>query len=674
MRTASFVLAGWLAAARFRACRAGEQRARRPRRSGAARQGRPRRRARTAARGRMPSSAYRASRSTRAASRPSTTSIPDAPKGGTLSVRNPDRRTSFDKFNPFTIKGSAPAGLTILMFETLAVRSRRRAAARCTACSPRRCWSRPTSRRSRSACIPKARFYNGDPVTAADVKHSLRHADEQAGARRRADRARRRSRASTVRRRPHRSASTSRTARPTRIFNAGALPVFSRKWGAGPDGKPKPFDEIVNEYPITSGPYTIERRRLAAAASSSSATRTTGRTTSACAAGSSTSTASSTATTRTTPSRWRRSRPASSTSIKEYSARALGAPAPGRRSGDDGRIVKQVVRERLRAGAAVVPAQPAAADASRTSACARRSATPTTSRRSTVYSQFKRANSVFNNSEFAAEGHAVARASWRCSSRSATSCRRKCSARRAWRRAPTRDPNALRDNLLKARELLERGRLEARRRRQAAQRQGRAVRVRVPRHAATRPVARTPMWSATSTSSASRCKRAHGRLRAVPQAPRDVRLRHRDDRRAATSRCRAPPSSRTSYGSKSADETGTSNFRGVKSRRSTAARRRWSEATTLRRAARRGARARPRRDVELLAGARPVRRQRAACRTGTSSASRRCSRSTSRSTTPLGLSSAVADAAWWDKVAAARRPRKASSAGRCSPTSSSACC
>src|SRR5258706_2400407 len=35
----------------------------------------------------------------------------DAPKGGVLRLRNPDRRTSFDKFNPFTVRGNAPAGL-----------------------------------------------------------------------------------------------------------------------------------------------------------------------------------------------------------------------------------------------------------------------------------------------------------------------------------------------------------------------------------------------------------------------------------------------------------------------------------------------------------------------------------------------------------------------------------
>ena len=74
------------------------------------------------------------------------------------------------------------------------------------------------------------------------------------------------------------------------IFTAAGLPVFSRKWVAGPDGTPKTFDEIVNEYPITTGPYTIART-TPAAASSSCATPTTGRATSAWPRASSTSTA-----------------------------------------------------------------------------------------------------------------------------------------------------------------------------------------------------------------------------------------------------------------------------------------------------------------------------------------------------------------------------------------------
>ena len=48
---------------------------------------------------------------------------PDAPVGGTLTLANPDRRTSFDKFNPFTLKGTAAPGLNALMFESLLISS-----------------------------------------------------------------------------------------------------------------------------------------------------------------------------------------------------------------------------------------------------------------------------------------------------------------------------------------------------------------------------------------------------------------------------------------------------------------------------------------------------------------------------------------------------------------------
>ena len=96
---------------------------------------------------------------------------PDAPKSGTLYLGNPDRRTSFDKYNPFTTKGSEPTGVIILMFETLAVRS---------GDEPGTIYGLlaeemlvPPDRSSITFRLnPKARFYNGDPVTAADVKHS----------------------------------------------------------------------------------------------------------------------------------------------------------------------------------------------------------------------------------------------------------------------------------------------------------------------------------------------------------------------------------------------------------------------------------------------------------------------------------------------------------------------
>src|SRR5258708_816567 len=43
---------------------------------------------------------------------------PDAPKGGTLVLANPDRLTSFDKFNPFTMRGNTAPGIGVL-FESL---------------------------------------------------------------------------------------------------------------------------------------------------------------------------------------------------------------------------------------------------------------------------------------------------------------------------------------------------------------------------------------------------------------------------------------------------------------------------------------------------------------------------------------------------------------------------
>jgi microcin C transport system substrate-binding protein len=40
---------------------------------------------------------------------------PNAPRGGTLTLPNPDRRTSFDKFNPFTLRGVAAPGIAQLL-------------------------------------------------------------------------------------------------------------------------------------------------------------------------------------------------------------------------------------------------------------------------------------------------------------------------------------------------------------------------------------------------------------------------------------------------------------------------------------------------------------------------------------------------------------------------------
>jgi peptide/nickel transport system substrate-binding protein/microcin C transport system substrate-binding protein len=176
---------------------------------------------------------------------------PDAPKRGTLYLSNPDRRSSFDKFNYFTLKGEAPAGLLHFMHETLAWRgSDERMTmygllAEAMQVAPDR--SSITFRLN-----PKARFTNGDPVLAEDVKFSF---DLVSGPRANPQW---QSTLSVV------SAAVVLDERTVRfdmkdrtndaLFVVGTLmQVFSRKWAPG-----KAFDEIVSEIPITSGPYTIE--------------------------------------------------------------------------------------------------------------------------------------------------------------------------------------------------------------------------------------------------------------------------------------------------------------------------------------------------------------------------------------------------------------------------------
>ena len=179
---------------------------------------------------------------------------PDAPKGGTLNMQNPDRRTSFDKFNPYTIKGQSPAGLSTLMFETLTIRSGDEPdtiyglLADELQVAPDKSWVA-------FRLNPKARYTNGDPVTAADVKFvfdTMKGKEVAPAVRTQLDGV---SSATVLDPRTIRFELKERTA--DTIFNIGGLAVFSPKWTQGPDGKQKKFSDVINEYPITTGPYTI---------------------------------------------------------------------------------------------------------------------------------------------------------------------------------------------------------------------------------------------------------------------------------------------------------------------------------------------------------------------------------------------------------------------------------
>ena len=181
---------------------------------------------------------------------------PAAPKGGTLYLRNPDRRSSFDKFNPFTVRGNAPAALSIFMFEPLAILSGDELQtmygllAEAMQVAPDK--SSITFRLN-----PKARFNNGDPVLAEDVKFSFEQMSGPQASPGLQTALAGIARAVVLDERTVRFDLRDRSN--DTLFTAGGLTVFSHKWGLNPDGSRKRFDEIITEYPITSGPYTIAR-------------------------------------------------------------------------------------------------------------------------------------------------------------------------------------------------------------------------------------------------------------------------------------------------------------------------------------------------------------------------------------------------------------------------------
>jgi len=180
---------------------------------------------------------------------------PQAPQGGTLTLANPDRRTSFDKFNPYTLRGVAAPGIAGLLFESLAIGSADETSTVYGLIADDMTLS--SDHLSMTFRIrPEAKFSDGSPILASDVKYSF-------------------------------DTLTSKLAHPTyrNIFAdikqvvvladrlvrfdfksrtgeapllAGTMPIFSPKWGVKADGTKTPFDQLAFEKPIGSGPYIIE--------------------------------------------------------------------------------------------------------------------------------------------------------------------------------------------------------------------------------------------------------------------------------------------------------------------------------------------------------------------------------------------------------------------------------
>jgi len=179
---------------------------------------------------------------------------PDAPRGGTLVLANPDRQTSFDKFNPFTLRGNAAPGIGLL-FESLTTGSSDEVASAYGLLADD--INVAADGLSTTFHInPHARFSNGDAVTPDDVKYSFDTLKSPQAAPQYAAYFGDITRCVVVDPATVRFEFKQRDRELPLL--AGGMPVFSRKWGVKADGSRTPFDQLAFEKPIGSGPYLIE--------------------------------------------------------------------------------------------------------------------------------------------------------------------------------------------------------------------------------------------------------------------------------------------------------------------------------------------------------------------------------------------------------------------------------
>ena len=174
---------------------------------------------------------------------------PTAPKGGEISMVSPSRASSFDKYNPFTLKGNAPPGLGSLMLETLLTGNSDEP----TTAYGLLAQDLSVAKDKLSVTFrlnPLAKFHNGDPVLAMDVKYSF-------------DRLTSKEAAPQFRTYFSEVASVVVVSEREVRFNfkranaelpliVGSMAVFSHKWGAD-----KPLDKVITDVPIGSGPYKL---------------------------------------------------------------------------------------------------------------------------------------------------------------------------------------------------------------------------------------------------------------------------------------------------------------------------------------------------------------------------------------------------------------------------------
>lgn len=182
---------------------------------------------------------------------------PDAPKRGTLNLGNPDRRSSFTRLNPYLLKGSGAFGSYFFCFETLFDPSQDEAGVMYGLVAEA-IQVAPDLSAVSFRINPRARFNNGDPVTAADIKYAFEAVSSDKADPGFAALFAKVKRAVIVDSLTVRFELAGRS-RETIYALGTTLRVFSPKWGMGPDGKTKPFDKIIDDVPITTGAYVVAK-------------------------------------------------------------------------------------------------------------------------------------------------------------------------------------------------------------------------------------------------------------------------------------------------------------------------------------------------------------------------------------------------------------------------------
>ncbi|HEX7500386.1 MAG TPA: extracellular solute-binding protein [Polyangia bacterium] len=178
---------------------------------------------------------------------------PNAPKGGELKMVAGSRISTFDKYNPFTLKGNAPSFTASLLFEGLLASPMDEVGVGYGLIAED-VEVAPDLLSAKFRIRPEARFHNGDKVNAADVKYSYETLISKYAAPSYATLLADVAGADVVDERTVRFRFKKRDRQLPLVV--GGIPIFSPKWGME-NGKAKPFDQIVMDAPIGTGPYKI---------------------------------------------------------------------------------------------------------------------------------------------------------------------------------------------------------------------------------------------------------------------------------------------------------------------------------------------------------------------------------------------------------------------------------